>query len=344
MIVRLLPAILLALLAFTASAADDIVLKEQHPQRYVVKKGDTLWDIAARFLRDPWRWPDIWYVNPQIENPHLIYPGDQVELTYKDGKPQLTLRRGGGRRTVKLSPQVRREPLQRGIPTIPMDAIRQFLGRPGVVTDRQLEQSPYIVSSEDKHLVMGKGDHIYVSGIVPGGATRYRIIRPGETYADPDSGEVLGHESIYVGEAVVERFGDPAVLRLTHSDREALTADRLLPAESEPMLDNFVPHAPEGDLQGRIIDVVDGVSRIGQYQTVVLNKGERDGLEEGHVLGVYRAGDTIRDPVERDREVTLPDVEAGYVFVFRTFDRVSYALVMKAVRDMRIHDMVRNPT
>ena len=329
-----------ALVALAAHAAQEVALNPDHPDRYVVKRGDTLWDIAARFLRDPWLWPEIWYVNPQIENPHLIYPGDVISLAYIDGKPRLVLERG--RRTVKLSPRVRELPLDEAIPTIPLDAIRPFLSRPRVLGEGEFEAAPYVVASADEHLIAASGMRVYARGVDRGRGARYAVLRRGEVYRDPDTGEVLGLEAIHVADAEVQRGGDPAVLVLRRSSRATLPGDRLFPVGEDRYTDNFLPRAPERQVQGRIISVFDGVSRIGQYQVVVLNRGARDGMEPGHVLAVYRAGETIRDPVRKEK-VTLPDERAGIVMVFRTFDRVSYALVMSATRAIRVLDRVRNP-
>ncbi len=329
-----------ALVALAAHAAQEVALNPDHPDRYVVKRGDTLWDIAARFLRDPWLWPEIWHVNPQIENPHLIYPGDVISLVYVDGKPRLVLERG--RRTVKLSPQVRELPLDEAIPTIPLDAIRPFLSRPRVLGEGEYEAAPYVVASADEHLIAASGMRVYARGVLGDAGARYAVLRRGQVYRDPDTGEVLGLEAIHVADAQVQRPGDPAVLVLQRSTRETLVGDRLFPVGEDRYTDNFLPRAPQQQVQGRIIAVFDGVSRIGQYQVVVLNRGARDGMEPGHVLAVYRAGETIRDPVRREK-VTLPDERAGIVMVFRTFDRVSYALVMSATRAIRVLDRVRNP-
>ncbi len=329
-----------ALVALAAHAAQEVALNPEHPDRYVVKRGDTLWDIAARFLRDPWLWPEIWYVNPQIENPHLIYPGDVISLAYVDGKPRLVLERG--RRTVKLSPRVRELPLDEAIPTIPLDAIRPFLSRPRVLGEAEFEAAPYVVASADEHLIAASGMRVYARGVDQGRGARYAVLRRGEVYRDPDTGEVLGLEAIHVADAEVQRAGDPAVLVLRRSSRETLPGDRLFPVGEDRYTDNFLPRAPGQRVEGRIIAVFDGVSRIGQYQVVVLNRGARDGMEPGHVLAVYRAGETIRDPVRKEK-VTLPDERAGIVMVFRTFDRVSYALVMSATRAIRVLDRVRNP-
>ncbi|RMG28819.1 MAG: LysM peptidoglycan-binding domain-containing protein [Gammaproteobacteria bacterium] len=339
--IRRVLALLLTVLSAWPAWAGDVVLNPHHPERYVVVPGDTLWDIAKRFLRDPWLWPEIWYVNPQIENPHLIYPGDVLYLTWVNGKPQLRLQRGGGHPTVKLSPRVRVEPIRRAIPAIPIDAIRQFLTRPLVVGEHDLDRAGYIVDSPDEHLVTGAGDRVYARGIDPRHG-RYDLFEPGDPYVDPATGEILGYAAEYRGTASVERFGDPATLRLEHTTREIAIGDRLLPQNLEDVSVTFFPHAPARKVAGQIISVVDGVTQIGQYQVVVINRGVREGLEPGHVLRVLQAGRTIRDPVAGGK-VTLPDEDAGLLLVFRTFDRVSFGLVMEARRPMHLGDKVVSP-
>ncbi len=321
--------------------AQDIALNPKHPDRYVVVPGDTLWDISARFLRDPWLWPEVWYVNPQIENPHLIYPGDVITLVYVDGKPQLRLQRGG---TVKLSPRVRSVPLGEAIPTIPVDAIRQFLSQPLVVEEDELEKAPYVLQSADEHLVTGAGDRVYVRGIADQTYARYQFFRAGRDYTDPDTGEFLGKEAIYLGDGTVQRYGDPATVALTRTTREINSGDRLMPVVSEEIHTSFLPRAPADAVDGRIIAVHDGVTQIGQYQVVVINRGRRNGIEVGHVLRVRQAGETVPDRIGgRDEKVKLPDEDAGLLMVFRTFDKVSYALVMEATRPIHVLDTVTNP-
>ena len=338
---KLLGMIFAALITSSLFAAD-VALNPDHPDRYVVVKGDTLWDISSLFLRDPWLWPEIWYVNPQIANPHLIYPGDILTLVYVDGKPQLRLQRG---RDVKLSPQIRVEDLSAAIPTIPLDAIQQFLTKPLVVDKDELELAPYIVQNADEHVIAGGGDRSYVRGIEDEETGLWDVFRPGGPYIDPDSDEVLGYEARFVGEAAVERFGDPATVLLTDTDIEARTSDRLLPMMQEPPITHYQPHAPDEDIEARIISVLGGVSQIGQFDVVVSSKGAVDGMELGHVMKIFRAGETIRDTVSKRRfeRVTLPDEEAGLLMVFRTFDRVSFALIMKATRAIHVHDFVRTP-
>ncbi len=270
-------------------APGPVVLAPNHPERYVVVKGDTLWDISQRFLRDPWLWPEVWYVNPQIANPHLIYPGDAINLVYVNGHPQLRLERGGSN---KLSPTVRELPLETAIPTIPIDAIRQFLTRSRIVSEDELDHAPYIVQSADEHLITGAGDRVYARGGLD--RARYSVVRPGVEYRDPQTGESLGYEGIFVADSALQRHGDPATLLLTKSSREAVIGDRLLPVAEEEINQNFFPHAPPTPVHGRIIAVLDGVRQIGQFQVVVLNKGAREGMDAGTVLAVDQTGEDVR--------------------------------------------------
>jgi hypothetical protein len=348
MSMRKLLGLVMLLMIATAAVADTVKLKSDHPDRYVVVKGDTLWDISARFLENPWLWPEVWSFNPQIKNPHLIYPGDVVYLEYDaQGRPVLKVQRG--QPTVKLSPTVRAARVEVPIATIPLDAIRQFLGHPRVISKREMENSAYIVAGNDNHLISGTGDRIYARGVVPGQDPNsvYSVLRIGKAYRNPgaDRDDVLGYEALHVADAKVLDFGDPATLRLTQSNRETLVGDRLVPKRASDLDQTFIPHSPTIPVEGKIISVVDGVSRIGQYQTVVINKGEQDGMETGNVLAVYQSGKTVRDNYgeKHGEEVTLPEERAGIILVFRTYDRVSYALVMEAQRDMRVYDAVRNP-
>jgi len=335
-------ALALALLA-TAAYADQVVLKDGHPDRYVVVKGDILWDISERFLDSPWLWPEVWYVNPQIENPHLIYPGDVISLVYVDGKPQLRVQRGKG--TFKLSPKARVERLDTAIPTIPIDAIQQFLTQPLVADQSTLKNAAYVVSSADEHLIVGAGDRIYVRGLKADQGDRYHIFRPGDAYTDPQSGEILGYEALYLGDANSQKFGDPATLKLTRTTREINIGDRVMPMTQEDVYAYFSPHSPDQEVDGTIISVVDGVSQIGQYQVVVVNRGKREGVDVGTVFEIYQTGDIIADQVtkERDAAVKLPDEKAGLLMVFRTFDKVSFALIMKASSALHVGDRIRTP-
>lgn len=338
--------LILISLVYNAAIAGEVALRADHPESYTVVKGDTLWDISARFLETPWLWPEVWSFNPQIKNPHLIYPGDTVSLVYDEyGKPMLKVARG--QPTVKMSPKVRATRIDQPISTIPLDSIQQFLGQPRVVGDREISNAAYIIAGADGRLIAAKGDTIYARGLVSGGDTEYSVMRIGQAYRNQGAktGEILGYEALYVADAKVEEFGDPATLTIVDSHRETLINDRLLPKREQELDTTFIPHPPEAKVEGQIIAVVDGLSRIGQYQTVVINKGEQAGMEPGHVLAVYQLGGQVRDPhSEKGNElVTLPDIRAGIVLVIRAYDLVSYALVMEATRDMRVYDFVRNP-
>jgi len=328
------------LLSLPLLAKADVALNPDHPQRYVVVKGDTLWDISGLFLKYPWHWPDIWHVNPQIENPHLIYPGDVLTLVYRDGKPVLELTRGPV--TYKMSPEMRETALQQAIPTIPLDALRPFLSRPNVVGADVLETAPYVVASSEERLISGAGDKVYVRGINADESKHYSLFRGDKVYKDPTTAEILGYEAIYVADAWLSVIADISTAELRETSREVLIGDRLLPVVDDQYEANFYPHLPAEGFEGSIISVFDGVSQVGQYQVVVLNRGEREGLEVGHALSVYQAGDVVRDIVSIDPKdsVTLPDEYAGITLVFKTFEKVSYAIVMKANRAIHVGDKV----
>lgn len=359
--------------AYTFLSAQTIEVNPEHPEQYVVQKGDTLWDISARFLREPWRWPEIWQVNPQIENPHLIYPGDIVRLAYEGDSPVLTVERGstdnsraGSGRMVKLSPSIHSSDRRQAINTIPIDAIRQFLTRPLVVTDEDMDKWPYIVSSYEQHLVAGPGNEIYIRGLSQNAdVTRYSIYRKGPEYRSKADGKerILGYEAIYVGDAEIRSYGDPSVAVVTSAVREVLNGDRLVPQSEDETNSNFLPSRPDRAISGSIISAQDVLSEIGQYQVVVLDKGDVDGIRIGNVFGVYQSGRVVSDkisagsgnaftnsalveylgkPRAAGELVELPEVYAAVVMVFRTFDQVSYALVMEAVRPVHLHDTVKS--
>ncbi len=336
--------LIFAALLTAPALAEEIALNPSHPDSYVVVKGDTLWDISGRFLREPWLWPEIWQVNPQIENPHLIYPGDLISLVYVDGQPQLRLQRGG-HPTIKLSPTAREERLDRAIPTIPIDAIKQFLTQPQVVEVGELDKAPYVVESADEHLVVGAGDRIYVRGISDSSTSRYSVYHPGDELVDPDTKEVLGLQAIFLGDATVQQFGDPTTMFLERTTREIGIGDRLKPSSGDDIQASFQPHPPATETNGRIIAVHDGVAQIGRYQVVVINRGAREGVDVGTVLRILQAGDEVKDtvtPAPNDM-VTLPNEKAGTLMLFRIFDKVSYGLVMEATRPIHVLDVVTNP-
>lgn len=334
--------ILIALVSLVsiAQAGDVLSLKNGHPQSYVVKKGDTLWDISQMFLDDPWLWPEIWHVNPQIDNPHLIYPGDKLNLVYIDGRPKLVVKRG---KDVKLTPQVRISELDLAIPAIALDAISPFLTDSRIVDGDTLNMAPYVLAGSDGHIVSGAGDQLYARGAFTEEEKNYGIFRPGDAYIDPDTEELLGYQAFFIANGkIVSQEKDIATLGLNRTTEEVRRGDRLLPDEERRISSNFYPSSPENDVNGYIISVEGGVSQIGSMDVVVLNKGTREGLDVGQVLAIYRVGEQVRDVVTEEI-VKVPDTRAGLLMVFRTFEKVSYGLVLKATRPLAVMDRVTNP-
>ena len=262
------------------------------PDSYVVKHGDTLWGIAKVFLRDPWYWPEIWQVNPQVKNPHLIYPGDTLRLVYIDGQPRIVLQpgleRGNGARVL---PRVRSQPLEAAVTSIPYETVAAFMSKPSVLEKDQIKHAPYVLATRDLHVVMANGDTVYARGFsapVELGS-HYNLVRVGEPLRDPDDNRLLGYNGVYTGSGHVTRVGDPATLIMTDSTRETYPGDKLFPGTVDVPLD-FIPSPPRSKIDGRIIAVSDGVTVIGQYQVVVINRGARDGLAPGNVLAVFACG------------------------------------------------------
>jgi len=339
-----------------APRPEPVVIQRDYPERYVVKRGDTLWDISKRFLKDPWLWPEVWHINPKIRNPHLIYPGDVIVLYFdEEGKPYITLDGAGGYvppsrvKTVKLSPEVRYETLDKSINTIPRAAIAPFLGGARVVSEQEMKRAPYIVSSYEQHLVTGTGDRIYALGIKDQSIGAYDVVRPIGEYRDPQTGELLGYEVGRVADARLVRFGkneeSPSTLDVTRAYQEIFNKDVLLPMEEHKLDFNFIPRPPVEEVKGEIMSVFQGVAQIGQYNIVVLNVGERDSIEPGHVLAIYQRGERVRDPnkIWLWNTVDLPDERSGILMVFRVYEKMSYALVMEAQRPLHIRDWVTNP-
>ena len=325
------------------------VLNASAPMSYTVKRGDTLWGIAAVFLKDPWLWPEIWYVNPQVENPHRIYPGDMLRLAYgADGKAQLQLVRGPATR---LSPLLRSEQLEGPIATIPYAAIASFLSRPGVLSKEEVKAAPYVQALRDNHLIAGTGHDVYVKQLAGGVGERYSILHIGEPLKDPEGHELLGYMGIYTATAQVTRAGDPATATLTDTAIETLRGDVLLPDTGAGALD-FRPHAPAHGINGQVMAVVNGVLLAGQYQVVALNRGTQHGLESGHVLVVEKTQSEVNDRCARIngngtchhfKAEKLPHETAGTLLVFKTYQRMSYALVLDETTPIRIGDSLTNP-
>ena len=381
---RIITLLVLACLSLHVNA-DEIQLQKNHPERHVVVKGDTLWGISGRFLKDPWQWPKVWRMNrDQIKNPHLIYPGDVVVLDTSSGSPQLRLLN----ETVTLEPGVRIEQLEKqAIFTIAPNIIGPFLSQPLLIENGKLDVSPRIIAGQENRVVLSPGTRIYINNIQEGEGTHWNIYRPGELLRDPDTAEVLGTEAIYLGDVDIARYGEPATGDIVRAKEEIFTKDRLVVSPDE-FKSSFVPHAPESQISGRIIRIYGGVAEGGPNTVVSINRGKSDGLEEGHVLAISRYGRVIRDPeykesasnkavaeekklkelnfdvktdvdgkkivnfakapaqtklVLKPGDVKLPDERVGLMMVFRTFDRVSYALIMSTTDAIYTADSVHTP-
>ncbi len=337
---------LLALLLLAAGglAQADVQLKAGHPENYTVVKGDTLWDISGRFLSQPWKWPELWHVNPQIKNPNLIYPGDTLSLTYVNGQPRLTLNRGESRGTIKLSPQVRSTPMAEAIPTIPLEVINAFLFNNRIVdSEADFTAAPYVLAGGGESVVMGAGQKIYARGAFADQQPSYGIFRQGKTYTDPVSKEFLGINANVIGNADMLSSEDGiTTLGVTRSNEEVRIGDRFFPTEERAVNSTFMPREPASQVDGLIIDVPRGVTQIGLLDVVTINKGKRDGMAEGTVLAIMKTGETVRDRVT-GQQVKVPDERGGLLMVFRAYDKISYGLVLTASRDLALMDKVTNP-
>jgi hypothetical protein len=335
----------------------EIVYESESPQTYIVQEGDTLWDISSVFLRDPWYWPEIWFKNPQVENPHLIYPGDTLAIVYVGGERRVQLlSRGetgsvlsqteGGLSVVKINPAVRSQPIDATIPSIPIEQIRHMLERPMVVDEDTLNNSAYVLSSLDNHLINSINDKLYVRKLdTSSGTGRYQIYRPNRAIYDPITNELLGYEALYVGESKLLLRGDPASVRVTNSEREILRNDRVMPVDNTNFERDFYPKPPNTDVSGEIVALLDSISKSGAFQTIAINLGNRDGIESGNILRIRRNGDVIVDRAETEPDflVKLPDEAIGIAMVIRAFEKMSYALIMEANMPISLKDYVESP-
>jgi len=358
-------------LAGPAFAQDPIKVVDNAPNAYTVQKGDTLWAISGRFLKDPWRWPDVWRMNrDQIRNPHRIYPGDVVVLDYTaDGQPRLSIAQAGvgtmmvnaPSDTNRVSPRIRAEPLDaQAIPSIPPGDIEPYLTKPVISQIPGLTDAPEIVEGRNRdRVVRGEGDKVYVVGLDPKLGDRWHIYRPGKPLVAP-SGEVLGYENRYVGAVRVDRFSDVSTVQITDSTEEIFIGDRLLPVPRETLI-NFVPHAPEADLRGTIISSAQNASEMGRGNIVTVDLGRQQGVEVGHVMAIYKTVPAINDPRPNmgtpfmlrfldqtttflpQNQLQVPDERVGLLFVFRVFERVSYAILLNTTDPVVVGDAVRRP-
>ncbi len=326
-----------------ANAAAPVALRPDHPQTYTVAPGDTLWSIAQRFLQNPWQWRDIWRQNPQIRNPNRIYPGDVLKFSHDaSGKPQLEIAERVEVPLLKLSPEVRAETLTQPIPPVPRAAIESFLTRALVLGEAQWKEAPYIVADDDNQAVYADRDRVYARGALFD-QPRYQVFRPGEELREPGSGRYLGTVGIYLGEALLDKDGDPATFTLTRTIAPVRPGDRLFEFEPEEVLYNFEPHPVPPDTEGFILAKLDtDVTQITQYSSVIINLGAQEGLQPGHVLAIYGKDRTVEDPVSGGT-VKLPGERSGLLMVYKVHDLVSYGLVMQAERSIRLQDRVTTP-
>ena len=342
-------------LASLAWAADKpLALAPDAPERYVVTQGDTLWDIARRFLQSPWRWPELWRLNrEQLANPHLIYPGDILYLDESQATPRLRRAQPIGetaasppeRREV-LTPQIRAEPAPRtAVPTVSASAIAPFINRPLVVNEQGLREHPRIVATQEDRVYLGRGDLAYARGFSPQPGSLWHLYRAAQPLLDPDTRKPIGWEAMYVGSARVERSGDPVTLRIVEATEEVGVGDRLMPAEAAASL-NFAPHAPTAPVAGRVVSIHRGVAMAGRNGVVAINVGSRAGLEVGHVLAIRQHGNLAPDREAGGRKpemVKLPDESVGHLLVFRVFENIAYGLIMDVSRSVAVGDVVTTP-
>lgn len=337
--IRIFFALIFAVAASLANAADQpLKLADAAPNQYVVVPGDTLWDISARFLKEPWRWPEIWRMNrAQIKNPHRIYPGDVIVLERDaNGKPYLRLES-------KLRPEVRAEQLTQAIPPIPPNVIEPFISTPLIVEAGELETAPRIIATAQDRVFLGPGDNAYVEKADPA-QKQWQVFRNGEALRDPEDAKiVLGYEAFHLGSATQLKVGDPATFVIDTAKREIGRGDRLVPTV-RPVLIDYVPHKPERAIDGRVLSVYGGVGSGGRLSIVSLNRGNADGVEIGHILALERNRTIVqRDEYDRKLNVVIPPERFGLVFVFRTFERISYALVLQSDGTTEVNDFLRTP-
>ncbi len=342
--VRIISALILAVTAVCASAADPLQLVDNPPDRHIVVKGDTLWDISGKFLKQPWRWPEIWQMNrDQIKNPHLIYPGDVVLLDMSSGSPRLRLGKKVGAGTGKLQPTVYSKPIQQVVPSIPPNAIEPFISQPLVIEDGELNTGVKIVAMQEDRMLVGTGDSFYASGIPDAAVEKWHVFRKGKPLKDPATGKILAYEAFFLGNAKLVKPGEPALLRVSLAKEEIARGDRLIPAP-EPEIISYVPHRPEQDVSARVLGIYGGLREGGANSVVALNVGKNDGMEIGHVVALYRKRVSLDvDDSGRRTETPVPDERYGLAFVFRVFNGISYALVVESSKAVIVGDTARNP-
>lgn len=321
-----------------------VVVRADAPLRYVVQPGDTLWHIARRFLAEPWQWPEVWFVNEQVDNPHLIYPGDVLTLVQRDGRPQVMRDDGDtGDRLLKLGPQVRALALDQAIPAIPIDAIRDFLNNPRLIDAEELARAPYILAFAEDQLIAGANSPAYVRNLPSEAEPRWAVVRPDVPVIDPETRTVLGFAATPVGALEVREFSEPAALAwLTRTAVEARVGDRLIAMAEDGFEGLFFPRAPTSAVNGSIVWLADQRLQATQYQVVALNRGRAHGIEAGHLLTILQRGREVEDPHARGT-VSLPERAIGELMVFKVGEQLSFGLVLEATRPVLALDRVETP-
>ena len=337
--IRIISAFLLAMVSGLCGAAGhDLQLANGAPDRHVVLPGDTLWGISGKFLKEPWRWPEIWRMNrDEIRNPHRIFPGDVIVLDRDaQGRPYLRLQ------SARVLPQVHSTTLAEGIPAIPPNVIRPFLSDPLIVEAHSLDSAAQIVATQQDRVFLGNGDLAYVANADPS-KQDWQIYRNGKPLPDPETAEILGYEAFYLGTARQVQVGEPATFEVVTMKQEIGRGDRLLPAIRPPLI-AYVPHKPDFQVDGRVISVYGGVDAAGRGSIVSINRGVRDGIEIGHVLALERNRTVVeRDGNDHKMMVPIPPERIGLLFVFRTFQRLAYGLVVQAEATVDVNDFARTP-
>lgn len=360
----------IALLFFSLSVwAEEIQIKSTHPEHYTVVKHDTLWGIAGKFLHHPYQWPLLWSENKQIKNPNLIYPGDTIYFSMVNGKPQLSLSRNtlqsqdgstcvineaeyiNGRKVFernkdgKLAQCIRESDIKEAINLIPYKNVSKYLGSPRVVGKDELSNAPYVVDFADEHVIAGAGQIVYIRTLTQPTSLNYVIYRPGQTYISAETGEILGYEAKYIADVTLQKAGDPATFIVTKTEKEIRAGDRLMERVEHEVTLNYFARPPQKQITASIIAVLDNVTQIAANNVVVIDKGRLDGLLPGHELDIYQNGKIETDPFSPilNDTIKLPDEDAGMLMVFRTFEHLSYALVMHTHRAVHLLDLAQTP-
>jgi len=343
--VRIISALILTVTAACALAAEPLSLVDNPPDRHIVVKGDTLWGISGKFLKQPWRWPEIWQMNKEeIKNPHWIYPGDIILLDMSSGSPRLKMARPVTGQNGKVEPMVYSTPVQQVIPSISPNIIEPFISQPLIVEASDDGKSGVrIVAAQEDRMMLGSGDSFYATGIADASVEKWHVFRKGKALQDPQTGEVLAYEAFFLGNARLVKPGEPAALRVTLAKEEIARGDRLLPAPP-PEINSYVPHRPDQEVAARVMSIYGGVQEGGTNSVISLTQGKNNGLEIGHVVALFRKRISLNVDLDGQRTSTpIPEERYALAFVFRVFDRIAYALVVDSSKSVIIGDSVRNP-